>query len=200
MHPRHGTAVLWVRCRVDDSRDRERPEVPAFSDLVLRSPPNWTAVCFLGMLGTAHLAVSIPSMAVGRWQSHLSLLLGVVFVAVAIAGYRFRSEVALMPSQRRVRLRTGIGRFRYERFIPFSGVRAVRLTVEPGLRATTTESLIELLCTGEDVPCPPTSIPRQQALFMAMAMNVPLIKVSEEDTPTPRQTAPAEDLTALRRP
>jgi hypothetical protein len=39
--------------------------------------------------------------------------------------------------------------------------------------------MIELLCRGEDVPCPPTTIPRQQALFMAMAMNVPLIKVSE---------------------
>ena len=39
----------------------------------------------------------------------------------------------------------------------------------------------QLLCQGEDIPCPPTEIPRQQALFMAMALNVPLIKVSEDD-------------------
>jgi hypothetical protein len=182
---------------VDESRDRD--PVPAFEDLVLRSPPNWTAVCFAGMLGAAHLAVALPSLALGRWQSHLSLLLGVVFVVAALVGYRFRSEIALMPSRRHVRLRTGVGRLRYERFIPFSGVRAVRLTVEPGLRARSTESLIELLCNGEDVPCPPTTIPRQQALFMAMALNVPLIKVSE-DTPAPRQTEPAGEITALRRP
>lgn len=185
---------------MDDSRDGERPAVPAFSDLVLRSPPNWTAVCFLGMLGGLHLAVALPSLALGRWQGHLSLLLGVVFAAVALVGYRFRSEIALMPSQRRVRLRTGVGRLRYERFIPFSGVRAVRLTVEPGLRATSTESLIELLCQGEDVPCPPTKIPRQQALFMAMALDVPLIKVSQEAPDTRPQTETADELTPLRRP
>ncbi len=185
---------------MDESRDRERPPVPAFSDLVLRSPPNWTAVCFLGMLGGLHLAVALPSLAAGRWQGHLSLLLGVVFVAVAVAGYRFRSEVALMPSQRRVRLRTGVGRLRHERFIPFSGVRAVRLTVEPGLRAQSTESLIELLCAGEDVPCPPTTIPRQQALFMAMALDVPLIKVSEETAVVLPEQRESGNLADLHRP
>jgi hypothetical protein len=34
-----------------------------------------------------------------------------------------------------------------------------------------------VLCENEDVECPPTRIPRQQALFLAMAMNVRLIKV-----------------------
>jgi hypothetical protein len=34
---------------------------------------------------------------------------------------------------------------------------------------------------------------------MAMALNVPLIKVSE-DTPAPRQPEPTGEITALRRP
>ena len=46
-------------------------------------------------------------------------------VAVSVIGYRCRSEVAMLTSQRRLRLRTGMGRFCYERFVPFSSVRAV---------------------------------------------------------------------------
>ena len=159
--------------------DAERPApVPQFGDVVLRTPPNWTAVIFLGMLGGLHLSIALPSLAVGRY-GYMSLIIGTIFVIVSLVGYRCRFEVALLNSQRRLRLRTGMGRFCYERFVPFSSVRAVRLMVEPGLTKAQTESLIELLCRGEDIPCPPTKIPRQQALFMAMAMNVPLIKVSE---------------------
>jgi len=39
------------------------------------------------------------------------------------------------------------------------------------------------VCRHEDILCPPTRIPRQQALFLAMAMDVPLIKVSDEEPP-----------------
>ena len=161
---------------------REREPVPAFADLVLRTPPNWTAVGFFGMLGGLHLGIAISSLLDGRW-GHVSLIVGTILVTTAIVSHRFRFELAMLSSQRRLRLRTGVGRFVYERFIPFTSVRAVRLMTEPGVRAKTTESLIELLCRGEDVPCPPTTIPRQQALMMAMAMNVPLIKVSESDEP-----------------
>jgi hypothetical protein len=124
----------------------------------------------------------VPSLLVGRY-GYLSLILGTIFLCVAVIGYRCRCEIALLTSQRRVRLRTGLGRLCYERFVPFSAVRAVRLMREPDIRRHEGESLIELLCRGEDIPCPPTKIPRQQALFMAMAMNVPLIKVSEEAAP-----------------
>jgi len=176
--------------------------VPPYADFVLRTPPNWTAVIFFAMLGGLHLSIAIPSLLVGRY-GYLSLILGTIFVTASLIGYRCRCEIALLPSQRRLRLRTGMGRrFCYERFVPFTAVRAVRLMVEPGLTARKSESLIELLCKGEDIPCPPTTIPRQQALFMAMAMNVPLIKVSDGETSvdadaTPRATT-VEDV-ALRR-
>ena len=187
-----------------DARDPDRDadcdrgaDVPPFADLVLRTGPNWTAVCFFGMLGGVHLTVAVPSLLDGRW-GHVSLIVGTIFVVTSILTYRFRSEIALLTSQRRLRLRTGVGRLVYERFIPFKSVRAVRLMTEPGVRANRTESLIELLCRGEDVPCPPTAIPRQQALFLAMAMDVPLIKVSEGGPPA-LAPARAEEDAPLRR-
>lgn len=177
-----------------ESREQQ-PQVAQFGDVTLRTPPNWTAVCFAGMLGTVHLSVAVPSLFDHRWACHISLIVGTISLAAGVVGYFCRSELALLTSQRRVRLRTGVGRFCYERFIPFSGVRAVRLMVEPGVRAHHTESTIELLCRGEDVLCPPTKIPRQQALFMAMALNVPLIKVSEGAQPE-EQPAPKRDTEA----
>ena len=177
---------------------REREPVPAFADLILRTPPNWTAVAFFAMLGGLHLSIAIPSLLDGRW-GHVSLIVGAIFVTTSIISCRFRFELAMLTSQRRLRLRTGVGRMVYERFIPFTSVRAVRLMTEPGLRAKTTESLVELLCRGEDVPCPPTTIPRQQALLMAMAMDVPLIKVSEADAAPPLPPAERIDDMPARR-
>lgn len=170
--------------------ETSRLEVPLFGDVVLRTPPNWPVIGFLALLGGLHLTVATLSLLDGRWACHVSLILGTIFVSVAAVGYRCRSEVALLTSQRRLRLRTGMGRFCYERSVPFSAVRAVRLMVEPGLTARQSESLIELLCRGEDIPCPPTKIPREQALFMAMAMDVPLIKVWEGAS-TPERTSAA---------
>lgn len=183
-----------------ESREQEpTPQVPQFGDVTLRTPPNWTAVGFAAMLGTVHLSVALPSLLEHRWACHISLIVGTISLLAAVVGYHCRSELALLTSQRRVRLRTGVGRFCYERFIPFSGVRAVRLMVEPGVRAKQTESTIQLLCRGEDVLCPPTTIPRQQALFMAMAINVPLIKVSEDALPAPEARMDVEDVVARRR-
>src|SRR5215218_7338654 len=94
---------------------REPPAVPPFGDLVLRSGPNWTAVWFFAMLGGVHLSVAIPSLLDGRW-GHVSLIVGTIFVTTSIVTHRFRSEIALLTSQRRLRLRTGVGRMVYERF------------------------------------------------------------------------------------
>jgi len=161
-----------------------RPTPGAFGDVVLRAPPNWTAVGFFGMLGLLHLSISIPALIGGHWEGYLSLAFGTIFVSVAAASTRLRFELAVRPSDRRIRLRYGSARFALERSIRFAEVRGVRLTMTNGANGRKPpESKIELLCPLEDVLCPPTTIARQQALFLAMALNVPLTKVSDEEPP-----------------
>lgn len=150
-----------------------------FRDLVLRSPPNWLAVVFLGILGCVHLSVAIPSLLEGRWQGYLSIGLGSIFVSAAGVASRIRYEMAVLPSERRVRLRQGLRRLASERSIPFAAIRGVRLTLAGTPRHP--ESRIELLAQLDDIECPPTDIPRQQALFLAMAIGVPLTKVMDEE-------------------
>jgi hypothetical protein len=170
--------------KVDPEREPADSLPPAeFGDVSLRTPPNWTAVCFLGMLGGLHLAVALPSAIAGQPAACLGLSCGVLFATLAVVAYRLRSEVAVLVSRRRVRLRTGLWRFRHERWISFDAVRAVRLTLAPG--AAHAGSAIELLCHGESIECPPTRIPRQEALFLAMAIDVPLVKVFGEAAPVP---------------
>jgi hypothetical protein len=148
--------------------------------MVLRSPRNWTAVVFLALLGCIHLAVAIPAILVGRWEGYLSVVLFFLFGAGALLAAAFRSELALQPSHGRIVLRTGVGRWCSERFIPFDALRGVRLTTTPGRRGA--ESRIEILCPFEQIECPPTAVPRQEALLLAMALEVPLIKVCQGDS------------------
>jgi hypothetical protein len=149
---------------------------PAMRNLILRSPPNWTAVIFFLILGGMHLTIASSAMLNGRWDGYLSVILGGVFLLVGALCTRARFELAILTAQRRMRLRSGIGRLSFEREIPFSAVHAVRLTL---LQASDyPNSRIEVLCDQEDVQCPPTTIPRQQALCLALLMNVRLIKVS----------------------
>src|SRR5436305_13447531 len=91
-----------------DSPDPRSPSGP-FGDVVLRSPPNWTAVGFFGLLGLLHLSISIPPLIGGRWEGYLSLAFGTIFVVVSAVSTRLRFELAVRPSDRRVRLRYGAG-------------------------------------------------------------------------------------------
>ena len=150
------------------------------SDLVLRTCPNWTAVGFLGLLAALHFSNAGISFFGGQYEGYLSLIFACGLTVAAVACSRFRFELALLGSQRRSRLRNGIsGRLCAERFIPFASVRGVRLTMSNGGKSRWTESRIELICPHEDVECPPTAIPRQEALFLSILMGVPLIKVTE---------------------
>ena len=63
-------------------------------------------------------------------------------------------------------------------------IRGVRLTLCGD--GPDCESRIELLCPGDDIECPPTRVPREEALCLAMTMNVPLIKAFANDDNAPR--------------
>jgi len=147
-------------------------------DLIFRSPPNWTAVIFFATLALLHTCICVPAFFHGRWEGYMSLTFALIFTTVSILSLRFVNEMAVLPIERQVRVRTGVGRVNYERRIPFTAIRGVRLTLYAnGPRA---ESRIELLCTGDDLECPPTTVPREEALCLAMTMNVPLIKAFAE--------------------
>jgi hypothetical protein len=65
-----------------------------------------------------------------------------------------------------------------ERFVPFARIRFVRLTLlNP---RTPHSSVIEVVCEHEVLECPPTPIPRQEALCLAVTMGVRLVKVYGE--------------------
>jgi hypothetical protein len=147
-------------------------------DLVLRTPPNWSAIVFFSALSMLHFAIAIPAFYRGRVEGLLSLILGCTFVVVSVISYFARHELAILPQARTIRVRNGVGRLRFQRFIPFEDVHAVRLTLSRWGRHT--ESRIEVLCDNEDLECPPTSIPRQEALCLALVLGVQLIRVSNE--------------------
>jgi hypothetical protein len=155
---------------------------PAAGDLLFRTPPNWPAVFLFAVMSLLHYANSALAFAHDRLEGYMSLIFGSLFATAAFAGYVSRFELAVLPAQRRLRLRSGYRYFTYERWIPFTRVRGVRLTTTSA--PDNPRSRIELLCDLEDVECPPTCIPRQEALCLAMTLGVRLVKVSEGGEPT----------------
>ena len=167
------------------TREVEIPVAPP-PDLVLHSSPNWTAVIFFAVLSFLHLSIALPAFAKHRWEGYLSMFFGLAFVGVALLSYRAKYEIAILPRERRIRLRNGLKRFHLQRFIAFADVHGVRLTICN--YSGRGESRIELLCDNEDIECPPTHIPRQEALCLAVLLGVRLIKVSPDGTPEPHVT------------
>jgi hypothetical protein len=91
-----------------------------------------------------------------------------------------RSDLTVLAAERRVRRRTGFRGIGYERQIGFDEIRWVRLMMPPA-QAPPTAARIELVCNYDVIECPPTSIPRQEALCLAMTVGVRLIKVFSDD-------------------
>ena len=146
------------------------------ADLVFRTPPAWPGVVLFGILSLLHFVNCTLSFIHGRIEGYMSLIFASGFAVLACGSYLSRFELAVLPRRRQVRLRSGYRHFTYERFIPFSLVHGVRLTTSPS--PNDPRCRIELLCELEDVECPPTRIPRQEALCLAMTLGVRLIKVS----------------------
>jgi hypothetical protein len=166
---------------VDDIQQGLRQEFP---DLTFRTPPNWTAVVFITLLGALHIAVAVPAFLAGRWEGYLSLVFATILTTAAVVVYHLRSEVFVSSQSRIVRARFCAGRIRLtDRRIPFAAIHGVRVTLGP--RASRDDSLVELLCAGHaDVTCPPSDIPREQALLLAMMLEVPLVKAWEDGMST----------------
>lgn len=146
--------------------------------VIFRSPRNWTAVVFFGALGMLHLAIAVTSMLSRRWEAHMSVVFGMMFVLVALGCYVVRREVIVRPERRRVTVRAGWAGWGFERSVPFSAVTAVRVT----LLADQDESCVTIVCAEEDLELPVTATPRQQGLLLAVMMGVRLVKIYGEGT------------------
>src|SRR5687768_13638811 len=155
--------------------DVERLLPAVRTDVKLRTPVNWTAVIFFAALGALHLFMAGTAFYHGRWDGYLSFIFGVAFTIVSIVCGLIGTELTVLADERRLRVRSGTRRVYFERFIPFAKVRSVRLTLLNARRPQ--NSTIELVCDHEVVDCPPTTIPREEALCLAMTIGVRLIKV-----------------------
>lgn len=149
-------------------------------DFVMRFPMNWRAVVFFGTLTVLHMTNAVSAVLNRRIEGGLSVILAVAFVILTAMACLWRTELAICTSAGQMRLRTRLGRIWSERSISFDRVHAVRLFLsEDGRRR---DSHMEILCAGESIDCPPSDVPRQQALCLAMAMRVELIKVCYESS------------------
>jgi hypothetical protein len=144
-------------------------------------PRNWTVILFLATLGALHLVMAIIAFSHREWAGFLSLAFGIIFLVASFGAWITRSELTVNAADRRVRVRTGLGRIAYERCMPFYDVRWVRLMMPPANSAAST-ARIEIVCTYDVIECPPTNIPRQEALCLAMTLGVRLIKVFGDDS------------------
>ena len=145
------------------------------TQITLRTPPNWTAVFFFALLGALHFYMAINAMIHHRPEGFLSWVFGAAFVLVAIRCWRMCCEMAVIVEEKRIRVRTGFRRLYFERSVPFARVRNVRLTLLHPRQPKSAK--IELVCDHEVLECPPTCVPREEALCLAMNMNVELVKV-----------------------
>ncbi len=117
----------------------------------------------------------------GRWAGLLSLTFGCMFTLAAFACLLVHSDICIFRTEKHVRLSTGIGSFCYERLIRFDHIDSIRLTLMN--RRSVRNSRIEIVCSNEVIECPPTDVPRQEALCLALLLNARLVKVYGYDMP-----------------
>src|SRR4051812_35586218 len=159
---------LLLEARMTD-REIDVPQATsrAIGRFELVTPPNWTAVIFFACLSFLHLCIAIPAFLKFRWEGYMSAALATFFMTAAFVVYRSKCRIVFDSEQRSIRVRHGVWRFYFQRYISFNDVHAVRLTYSPTDRP---RSRIEVLCDNEDIECPPTEVPRQEALCLAMMM------------------------------
>jgi hypothetical protein len=148
------------------------------TQMTLRTPPNWTAVGFFVALSSLHIYIATNAMLNQRWEGFMSWIFGTTFALVALACWRLRTEMTMLTADKTLRLRTGFTRLYLQRLVPFAQIRGVRLTLFHPTKPRSAR--IELVCDYEVIECPPTTVPREEALCLAVNIGVGLTKVYSE--------------------
>jgi hypothetical protein len=165
--------------------------------LVMRTRPSRAAVIALSALALIQFAIAGPGLVARPARVGLALTFGTTFALLAVACWTWRVEYRVLPAKRLLRVSAGFGRLSVRRKIPFRRIRGVRLTVS-GAGRHASESRVDLICDREELRCPSTPIPRQQALCLAILIRVPLTKVLGDATdPTAASPAVADRLDRL---
>ena len=159
-------------------------------ELVLLGKPNWPAGIFFAAMAALHAYIAIHAFGTSTqgnnwasaWEGIISASLAAIFLLVTDLCLLSRHQITISPLDARIFISRRFGRFTFDRQLPFSAVRAVRVTLWQSRRGPKSrpKSRVDILCLGEELPCPPTKIPRQQALYLALVMNVRLIKISDD--------------------
>ncbi len=156
--------------------------------LTLYGQRSWAAVIFFGCLCIVHACIALKAgwgnHWANRWETILGTTLAVLFAALSIICSLMRTELTISPTQRSISIRRGVGRFRTNRKVPFAAVQAIRLSLGSAMEPQC--SRIEIVCDTELIECPPTHIPRQEALYLALVFGVRLIKIYGTEWDPPR--------------
>ena len=160
--------------------DPHLPAAPTGQLLVLYNRPPWTFSMLSGVLGIMHLAIWTISILHQHYEAYLSLFFGCAFSAIAVALLLTRYELEVVNTGKFIKLSTRVGRFHSTRHVPFSEVTSIRLTMTDD--GTQGRQLIEIVCRDEVIECPPTCVAQQEALCLAMLMDVRLIKATDDVT------------------
>jgi hypothetical protein len=168
--------------RVEISSDVSHQTKPSSTrDLTLHGKPNWIGASFFAAMAALHAVIAFRAFPASHWESLISAFLASCFLLVADLSLLSRHWIIIRPRMRCIHLHSGFGRFSTDRDLPFAVVRAVRVTLWQTRRGQ--RSRVEILCDGEEIPCPATVIPRQEALYLALVMNVPLVKIINDVSP-----------------
>jgi hypothetical protein len=158
--------------------DEQLSSQNAIGDLTFRGSAHWTAVIFFSGMSILHTCIAVGAFWHGRWEGYMSAMFAIVFTIVAAVSYWWRFEVAVQADRRVVVTRVGPRVLGLGQEISFAAVRSIRLTfLNPPERPLWR---VEIVCDAGDVECPVTSVPREQALVLAMTIGAPLVKVSAD--------------------
>src|SRR3989442_15043441 len=80
------------------------------TDLVMRYPPNWTAVIFLACMSFLHLINGLGAFWKGRIEGEMSAVLGVAFAIATAVALRLENELGGGPAAGGAHLRASVGR------------------------------------------------------------------------------------------
>jgi len=80
------------------------------TDVVLRTPPNWTAIGFFTVLSGLHWFIAATAFFHQRWEGFMSVIFAVAFAGIAVGCALVGTELTVQAAERRLRVRTGTRR------------------------------------------------------------------------------------------